>query len=234
MTNIHAIILARGNSKEIKNKNLTKVNSKPLIYWSIKAALESNVFDKVVVSTDDEEIAAISKSFGAEVPFLRLKTADDFSSSSDATFEALFQAEEFWQNQFINVCQMMANCPLKSSEDIKNSFNAYKNSNADAQISCFKYGWMNPWWAFKLDKQMKAERLFPEAIKQRSQDLPQLYCPTGALWFIKRHIFLKTKNFYTLNTRFEPLAWSSSVDIDDQNDFEMAEVISQMQHKKNY
>ncbi len=228
-----AIILARGGSKRLPRKNILDFKSKPLISWTIEAALNSRIYDTVLVSTDDNEIAEISKQYGAEVPFLRQTASDDYSPSSLATYAALTQAEEYYEKQYEYVTQLMANCPLRTSQDIKNGFKAFELSNASSQISCFKFGWMNPWWSFKLTSENHAEKLFPEALKQRSQDLPDLYCPTGAIWIAKRDDFLENKNFYMKNTRYEPLDWISAVDIDEYKDFMMAEICYELRNK-NY
>ena len=225
------IILARGGSKRLPRKNIIDFNMKPLIAWTIEAAIKSGKFDKVIVSTDDEEIAQISRHYNAEVPFLRLEAADDITPASKATVIALKQAEKFWGEKFSIVSQMMANCPLRTGEDIKTSFNNFISSDASSQISCFKFGWMMPWWAIRLNEQGLGEKLFPEMANKRSQDLPNLYCPSGALWIAKREKLLEYKNFYMEDTRYYPLPWLSSVDIDEYEDFLMAELCFELQKK---
>jgi N-acylneuraminate cytidylyltransferase len=219
-----AIILARGGSKRIPRKNIVEFGGKPLLAWTIAAAIESQLFDKVLVSTDDLEIADVGRRYGADVPFLRCEAADDISPTSEATYVALEQAENFWGTRFDTVTQMMANCPLLSSQDIRDGVLAFEESQAPAQISCFRFGWMNPWWAVKLLEGGKTEQIFPEALKTRSQDLPPLYCPTGALWLAKRNEFQRYKNFYMPGHRFEPINWVSAVDIDDEEDLLMAKM----------
>ena len=226
-----AIILARGGSKRLPRKNILDFNSKPLIAWTIEAALKSNVFEKVLVSTDDDEISSIAKSFGAEVPFLRETAADDITPSSEATIVALNQAENFWGKKFKIVSQLMANCPLRDHVDIQNAFNSFSNHKRISQISCFKFGWMMPWWALKLNANGEGERIFPEAANQRSQDLPPLYCPTGAIWIAKRDQLLKNKSYYMPETKYEPIDWISAVDIDEYDDFKMAELCYKLKRK---
>lgn len=217
-----AIILARGGSKRLPRKNILDFNGKPLLAWSVLAAIESDRFDKVLVSTDDEEIAEIGRRYGAEVPFLRAIAADDISSSSEATHAALLQAEAHWKTQFNLVAQMMANCPLRNAQDIRDSVDAFNGNSAPSQISGFRFGWMNPWWAVMLDSERKPRHLFPEALKTRSQDLPPLYCPTGALWLARRDAFVQAKSFYMEGHCFEPMSWISALDIDDEDDLLMA------------
>ena len=219
-----AIILARGGSKRLPRKNIIDFGGRPLLAWSVVAALESNKFDKVLVSTDDEEIAQVGVKYGAEVPFLRLEANDDISPSSEATCAALLQAEEYWTTKFDVVAQLMANCPLRTAQDVHNSILAFDNNTAPSQISCFRFGWMNPWWAVGLQHDGKPQRLFPEVQNTRSQDLPDLYCPTGALWIAKRDALIGSRNFYMEGHRFEPMHWLSAVDIDDEDDLLMAKM----------
>lgn len=217
-----AIILARGGSKRLPRKNILDFHGKPLIAWTIEAALQSNQFDRVLVSTDDKEIAGIARSFGAEVPFLRNTAADDVTPSSEATLAALSQAEQYWDERFDVVSQLMANCPLRDATDITALVQNFLIKDLEAQISSFRYGWMNPWWAAKLDQQGAPEYLFPEARVARSQDLPPLYCPSGALWIARASALKSSRTFYVPGHVFHSLSWISAMDIDDAEDFEMA------------
>lgn len=227
-----AIILARGGSKRMPRKNILDFGGKPMLAWSVAAAVESGMFDKVLVSTDDAEIAEVGRRHGAEVPFLRLTATDDITPTSQATHAALLQAEEHWQTKFDVVAQLMANCPLRTAQDIRNSIFAFERHDASSQISCFRFGWMNPWWAIKLQDGEQPEHLFPDALKMRSQDLPPLYCPSGALWIAQRDAFVESKNFYMADHRFEPIHWISAVDIDDEDDLLMAKACLGLQSDK--
>ena len=163
---------------------------------------------------------------------MRSKAADDFSSSSMATYHALIQAEKYWKEKYDVVAQLMANCPLRTAEDIKKSFKLFKKNKSLSQISCFRFGWMNPWWATKINKKGKPSRIFPNSMKTRSQDLPNLYCPSGALWLAKRNNFLKYKDFYMPGYRFQEMNWISALDIDDNNDFLMAKACLNVRNSK--
>ena len=145
--NAIAIILARGGSKRLPGKNQRIFFGKPLVAWTVEAALQSKCFDKVLLSTDSEEIARIGINYGAEVPFLRNAAFDDHATSSEATLAALDQAESFWGESFGIVAQLMANCPLRSSLHLRDAMSTFVQADAPAQISCFNFGWMNPWWA---------------------------------------------------------------------------------------
>lgn len=224
-TPLIAVIPARGGSKRIPKKNIIEFGGKPLIAWTIEAALEAEVFDRVLVSTDDPEIAEIANSCGADTPFLRDKAADDISVVSDATIAALSQAGDHWREEYGTVVQLMANCPLRDAADIRDAVKAFDENQANFQISCFPYGWNNPWWAVKLADDGQPIRLFPEAYKKRSQDLETLYCPTGAIWLAKADKLVEAGTFYGPDVVFHPLSWLSAMDIDDYEDLNMARAL---------
>ncbi len=228
-----AIIPARGGSKRIPKKNIIDFCGKPLIAWTIEAAIQSACFDRVLVSTDDVEIATVAKEFGASVPFLREENADDYAPVSEATLSALAKAESYWGEKYKTVTQLMPNCPIRMAQDIVNAMKKFSSGKAKFQISCFKFGWMNPWWAVKLDGNGVPERLFPEATLARSQDLEQLFCPTGAIWIADIKAFKENKTFYGVGHVFEPMDWMSAIDIDDVEDLEMAQAIYLLQNNIN-
>ncbi|MEY8200018.1 MAG: acylneuraminate cytidylyltransferase family protein [Colwellia sp.] len=225
-----AIIPARGGSKRIPRKNIMDFCGKPMIAWTIEAAREAACFDRIVVSTDDEEIAAIAKEYGAEVPFLRVEKSDDYSPISEATISALKQAEQHWQESYSTVVQLMANCPIRNAYDIKNAVTNFEQISAEFQLSAFKYGWMNPWWAAKLNEDRTPQQVYPEAMTKRSQDLDDLYCPTGAIWIANASLLKKFGTFYGDGHVFEIMPWTSAVDIDDLEDLLMAKSVHSMLH----
>jgi CMP-N-acetylneuraminic acid synthetase len=221
-----AIIPARGGSKRIPMKNLLDFNGKPVIGWTIEAAINSNLFSKVLVSTDSEEIAEISIKLGADVPFLREEFSDDISPVSLATLSALIQSEEYWGLSFNNVTQLMANCPLRNQQDIINFDKEFHERDTNFLLSCFKFGWMNPWWSFTMNQTHKHKFLFEAAIKQRSQDLEDLFCPTGSIWMADVKQFKVDKTFYGKEHQFNEISWVSAIDIDDETDLEFAKAVS--------
>jgi N-acylneuraminate cytidylyltransferase len=227
------IIPARGGSKRIPKKNIIDFNGKPMIAYSIEAAKKTKLFDRLIVSTDDNEIANISKKYGAEVPFLRKKTADDHSPISLATLEALEQAEKYYDENYANVVQLMANTPLRTSEDIINQFDYFEDNKCESLISHFKYGWMNPWWAIKIDEKGYPKKIFDDLESKRSQDLPDLFCPTGATWISKIEVLKKYKTFYSPKYEIFELDWKNSVDIDNYNDLDFAKLIFSEKNEKS-
>ena len=220
-----AIIPARGGSKRIPRKNIRTLAGKPMIAWTIEAALKADLFDVVLVSTDDPEIAEISKTHGAQVPVLRDTAFDDVSPVSMATLRALSQAEEALGESFGMVSQLMANCPLRTAGDIKASVKAFETSGASFQISYYEAPLVIPWWATALDSMRRPHPLFPEAFKKRSQDLEPLYFPTGAVWLAKTSGLREAGTFYGPDHRAFVVPWEAAVDIDTEADFQLAEAL---------
>lgn len=200
-----------------------------MIAWTIDAALETELFDRVLVSTDDEKIAEVSRAAGADVPFLRDAHADDHSPVSEATVTALRQAETHWDSSFDTVVQLMANCPLRTATDIRAAVDLFDRGAHNFQISAFQFGWMNPWWAMKRRADGTAERLFDGLEKVRSQDLGALHCPTGAIWIAGAAKLKEERSFYGPDFVLCPLSWESAVDIDDEDDLRMAVATARMQ-----
>ena len=175
-----AIIPARGGSKRIPGKNIRDLAGRPMIAYTIEAACASGLFERVVVSTDSQEIAEIAERYGAESPFLRdAALADDVTPVSLATLDALHRLDPDG-GQYDTLAQLMPNCPLRSAEDVQHSHAQFRESDSPSQISVVRYGWQNPWWAMRRNEEFRLKPLFPDEIKQRSQDLPELFCPTGA------------------------------------------------------
>jgi CMP-N-acetylneuraminic acid synthetase len=217
-----AIIPARGGSKRIPNKNIIPIAGKPMIAWTIEAAINSNIFERIIVSTDSESIAKIALEYGAEVPFLRKEKADDFSSISEATIHTLLQLSNLKKYKYIT--QLMAVCPVRDDNDIINAHQHFELNKNKLQLSCFKFGFMNPWWAFELDSSGTPKKIFTDNLI-RSQDLPELFCPTGAIWIGEIEELIREGSFYGKNHKFWEINWKRAIDIDNYEDFELAEII---------
>ncbi len=220
-----AIIPARAGSKRIPDKNILPLSNKPLLFWAIDVALETKMFDRIIVSTDSEYYAELAKSRGIECPFLRNKYYDDNTNVSQATTYSLMQAKDFYDENFSTVVQLMPNCPLRKVNTIKEFIFEFEAEEKSSLISAFEFGWMNPNWAYELNKEGYPKPLFPKRITERSQDLPKLYCPSGAIWVTSQLNLLKYKKFYTPGWKFKIIPWDEAIDIDDSSDFEMAETL---------
>ena len=182
MSKAVAIIPARGGSKRIPRKNIRDFLGKPIIAYSIEAALKSKLFEAVVVSTDDEEIAKVAKEYGAEVPFLRdKKLADDFVGSGEAvewTVEKL--KERGWVFDF--VCTIYATAPLLKEEYLKEGYEKLKNSDAKMSFSVTTMPFPVQ-RTFKITKDNRCEMFYPEFFNYRSQDLEEAYQDAGVFYW---------------------------------------------------
>lgn len=223
-----AVIPARGGSKRIEKKNLLDFHGKPMLAWTIDAALKSKAFHRVVVSTDDAEIAEVAQRHGASAPFLRKDYADDQSPVSLATIGTLQQLATELGETYDVVVQLLPNCPLRDERHILAALDNFDSRSAKSQISCFRFGWMNPWWAVTLAGDGRPTSLFPDATTARSQDLPDLYCPTGAVWIADVPHLHAHRTFHSPDRIYWPMPWDASVDIDDMDDLRMALLLYEM------
>lgn len=219
-----AIIPARGGSKRVPKKNLRALAGRPLIAYTIDAALQSGVFERVVVSTDSPEIAAVAHAAGAEVPFLRdAALADDITPVSAVSADVLARIDP--TSQFARVCQLMANCPLRDADDVIRSHRQFSAGEAPSQISVVRYGWQNPWWAMRRKEDFVLAPIFPEAQSVRSQDLPELYCPTGAIWWARAETLRSHLTFHVPERTGWEIHWKHGIDIDTEEDWSMTELL---------
>lgn len=179
-----AIIPARGGSKRIPRKNIKEFYGKPLIAYSIQAAVESKLFDKIIVSTDDEEIASVAKNYGAEVPFIRPKElSDDFTGTGDVIKHALEWLKEEGET-FDFVCTIYATAPLLQSKYLVEGYNALKTSTAVNAFSATSMPFPIQ-RAFKVNDEGRCEMFAPEHYQTRSQDLDEAYQDAGQFYWTK-------------------------------------------------
>lgn len=177
-----AIIPARGGSKRIPRKNIKAFCGKPMIAYSIQAALDSKLFDRVIVSTDDEEIAQTAKEYGAEAPFIRPKElSDDFISSGEAVNHTI----EFLHSKGAKidfVCTIYATAPLLQVKYLIEGFHKLKNSNAHQAFSVTSMPFPIQ-RTFKITQDNRCEMFFPEHFSSRSQDLEEAYQDAGQFYW---------------------------------------------------
>lgn len=223
-----AVIPARGGSKRIPQKNIRLLGGKPLLAYAIQAAQDSSLFEEVIVSTDNEAIADIATQLGAHVPFLRdANLADDMTPVSAVTADVLDKIDLSGQ-QYRYVCQLMPNCPLRTTSDLVDSHRQFLETGAEAQISVVRYGWQNPWWAMEMKEHQVLNPVFKDFMTSRSQDLPALYCPTGAVWWIRADVLRKERSFHVPGKTGWEMPWQKGLDIDTQDDWALAEALFQL------
>lgn len=187
MTKCVAIIPARGRSKRIPKKNIKNFHGKPLIAYSIEVALKSKLFDKVVVSTDDEEIAKIAKEFGAEVPFLRPKElSDDFTGTGAVINHAINFLKEQGENIDF-VCTIYATAPLLQEKYLIKAYEKIKDSNAKNAFSCTSMPFPIQ-RTFKITSNERCEMFWPENFAKRSQDLEEAFQDAGQFYWTNLNI----------------------------------------------
>lgn len=227
-----AVIPARGGSKRVPGKNVRLLDGRPLVAHVIEAALGSTLFDRVVVSTDSPEIARVALEHGAEVPFVRPTTlADDVTPVSAATADALARLDPDGV-RYAAVCQLMANCPLVRAADVRDSYRQFEASGAEAQVSVVRFGFQNPWWAMQRAENFELEPLHPDRLQQRSQDLPELFAPTGAVWWAKADVLRREGTFHVPHRTGWALAWERAIDVDTEEDFELLEVVHELLRRR--
>jgi len=217
-----AIIPARNNSKRIPHKNIKLFLGKPIIAYVIEAALKSGIFDDVIVSTDSPEIAEIAKKYGASVPFLRSeKNADDFATTSDVLLEVLNKLNENHAD-ITNVCCIYPTAVLINEFHLKKAWHQFENAKFDSVISATRFSF--PIQRGFKDCNGKLEMLWPENKTKRSQDLEIIYHDAGQFYFFDVENFLVNQQLFTDNIGYVLLSDYECQDIDNPEDWEMAEI----------
>lgn len=181
------IIPARGGSKRIPRKNIKDFFGMPLIAYSIKVALKSKLFDKVIVSTDDEEIAKIAKEHGAIVPFLRPKElSDDFTGTGAVVNHVLEYLKSIGEN-YDFVCTIYATAPFLQEKYLIEGFEKLKNSNVGNAFSCTSMPFPIQ-RTFKITQNERCEMFWPENFQTRSQDLEEAFQDAGQFYWTNLNI----------------------------------------------
>ncbi len=221
-----AVIPARAGSKRVPKKNLRDFCGRPLLSWTIQAALDSAIFSDVVVSTDSEEIKRVAEDHGASVPFLRNNFVDDYSHAAKATIETVERLLEHNSAAFSSVVQLMPVCPLRGAASIVEAADFFLGDpQRTSVVSANKPLFQPPWWAAQVDSTGHPEYLFPSKLSARSQDLPDLYFPNGAVWISDVEALKNSGTFYSEGHRLFEMPWRESLDIDSDEDFEFTEMV---------
>ena len=190
-----AIIPARGGSKGLPGKNIKEMCDKPLIAYTIEAALKSKSIDHVILSTDDEEIAAVAKKYGAEVPFMRpAELASDTAMAVDNYIYTIGRLEKEWNTKIDSFVVLQPTSPLRIAEDIDGAVELFNARNADSVVTYVKEA--HPiFWHKKIDENNKLEDIFEGTIANR-QELPITYYPNGAVYVFSTEM-IRQKKYYT-------------------------------------
>ncbi|ERJ25168.1 pseudaminic acid cytidylyltransferase [Campylobacter concisus] len=212
------IIPARGGSKRIPGKNIKDFLGKPLIAYSIEAALNSKVFSEVIVSTDDEMIANVAREFGAIVPFFRdANLSDDYATSTDVIKDAIRRVK----SSFSDVCCLYATAPLITAEILKEAAGEFKRQECKFLFSATAFDFPIQ-RAIKLDENARVSMFYPQFEKTRSQDLEPAFHDAGAFYFGKKEAWLECSALFTPHSKAYLLPRNLVCDIDTLEDFEFA------------
>ena len=230
MANV-AIITARGGSKRIPRKNIKEFLGKPIIVYSIAAALESGIFDEVMVSTDDEEIAEIAKCAGAKVPFMRsADAANDFATTTDVICEVLNEYKEIGR-EFDCACCIYPTAPFVTAKCLKEAMSILLKQTADSVVPVVRFGFPPQRSVIICEEKMKFK--WPEHTFSRSQDLEPFYHDAGQFYCLNIKSFFEQKSLFMKNT-FPYVRDEMEVqDIDTMEDWKMAELKYRMLHVEN-
>ena len=220
---ILAIIPARGGSKRLPHKNVLDLAGKPLVAWSIESALSSKYIDRVILSSDDEEIIKVAKEWGCDVPFTRPKElAQDNSRSIDLVTHALNTLEE----EYDDVILLQPTSPLRTSEDIDNAIEQFYAKDATSVIGVCEVE-HSPLWSNTLDESLSMNNFLDDKYNNsRSQDLPIYYRINGAFYMSRVASVLKEESFFVKENIYAfVMSQEHSVDIDTKLDFIIAEAV---------
>lgn len=229
MSRAIAIITARGGSKRIPRKNIKEFCGKPILAYSIEAALEARIFDEVMVSTDDEEIAEIAKQYGAKIPFLRSeKTANDYATTADVLYEVLEKYKEAGK-EFNFACCIYPTAPFVTSEKLRVAMKVLQETEADSvmPVTAFSFPPMRGMYI----REEKVSYAFSEYSQKRSQDIEPMYHDCGQFYGIDVARFMVTGKLVTEDTRPIIVSELEVQDIDNEVDWKLAELKYEMMKK---
>lgn len=230
MSSCVCIIPARGGSKRIPRKNIIDFWGKPLIAHSIENALNSGIFDEVVVSTDDEEIASVAKAYKARVPFMRPKElSDDYSSSSAVIIHTIKELVRTGR-EFESVCCVYATAPLIDSGILRQAFDEFQKDECEFVFGAcaFEYPIQR---AFMLDENKRVSMFDESQYSARSQDLTPAFHDAGAFYFGKVSAWLDGKMAFKPYSKAFLLPRHLVCDIDTPQDLEFAKILFEIKEK---
>lgn len=224
MTGHIAIIPARGGSKRLPGKNIKLLNGKPLIQWSIEAALQSKLFDRIIVSTDAIEIKDAAERAGAEVPYLRSAELSSDTATTDDVVRDVVQWLEKQGTEVSTVTILQPTSPLRTAKNIIDAFALMQEKQARAIISVCSLE--HPiQYCNALPDDLSLDNFIDVANLKRTQDLPPYYRLNGAIYLFQRDYVSHFRNIYSKGTYAYVMSKSQSVDIDEEIDFEFAQLL---------
>lgn len=216
------LIPAKGGSTRLRRKNVLPLGGKPLLAWAGDAARDSGVLDRVVVSTEDEEIAAVARSLGLDTPFLRPEhLARDPAGVVDVALHALQVLREQGQ-EYRTLVIMLPTCPFRSAEDIRSAVALFRERQASFLMSVSRYE-HTPFAAMSLDQADELHPYFPEYIGRKSQQMPAAFRANGAIHVLDVTAFERARSYYAEPLVGYEMPWERSIDIDTEHDLRFAQ-----------
>jgi len=220
---IYAFIPARGGSKRIPRKNLQLLAGKPLIRYTIDAAIKASVFRKVIVSTDDLEIEKISEDAGAEV----LKRPPELARDTSTTIDTILHSiDEYGLNPEDIIILLQPTSPLRNDKHIKEALDIYISCNGSPLVSVTKPD-HSPYWSYRIKNNFLVPIMEKGQNTMRSQDLPDVYIPNGAIYISDVKTIVKNMTYFSKNTIPYYMKREESIDIDEYIDLKFAEFLIQ-------
>ena len=217
------IITARGGSKRIPKKNIRDFLGKPIMAYSIEAALSSNVFDEVMVSTDDHEIAEVALKYGAKIPFKRSeKTSNDTATTTEVIIEVLSEYKKLGKI-FESVCCIYPTAPFITPDSLKYGLEALEKQSFSAAFTVVKYSYPVQ-RSLRVNSKGQLEMLYPEHSKSRSQDLEPVYHDAGQFYWFKTSEIKPSMELLKMNAFPIIIPETSVQDIDTEADWILAEM----------
>ncbi len=224
-----AIIPARGGSKGLPGKNIRPLNGKPLIAYAIETALNTRQIDRVIVSTDDENIAKVALIYGAEIPFMRPKfLASDTAQAIDNYIYTIDRLEKEGNEKIEAFVVLQPTSPLRITEDVDGAINMFLQKEADSVISYSPESHPVKWHKY-LSEDGRFENIFDDNIANRQDNRPSYY-PNGAV-YVFRTSMIRERKYYTDKSYGYIMPRTRSVDIDFLEDFEYAEFLLSRRNK---
>jgi len=220
-------ICARGGSKGVKNKNIKPINSKPLIAYTIEQAKESDLFEHIVISTDSDDISAIAKEYGAEVFFKRsAEMASDTAGKLDVIRDAFQRSEKYYNETFDYLIDLDATAPLRSVEDITQSFEQFLKNNNDNLVTAMPSRRSPYFNLVEVDNKGKVylSKTLNDSVVRR-QDAPKSYDMNASIYIWKRDIILNSNTLFLEKTGLYVMPEERSIDIDNELDYKFVEFL---------
>ncbi len=218
------IIPARGGSKGILNKNIVDLNGHPLIHYAIITAKLSNIFDRIIVSTDSEEIAEVAKKEGAEVPFLRPSFLATDNSKIEDTISYMLNIIEREDKKYDYICLLQPTSPLLESIDIINATNMLFDKKAEIIVSVGETP-INIEWTTTLSENLSLNKFSNEVCGTNRQCFEKTYFLNGAIYLGEWDIFYNKKNYYSQKSYAYIMPYEKSIDIDSEFDLKIVKLL---------